>query len=418
MQYFTFVGMGDLKKKQYKEVIYDFNGELTVSKFVQEPIFEHFKESIDEVDIIATQEAYDWNGKQLEQLLVRIKPGVSIKHILIPNTLTFENTVQLLVENIQQDFIMDVTHSYRDMPMTVLLSMDYIIASKKCTVCHLFYGKIGSNHEEFKIVDIIDEYHLASLGNDLKQFQKTLRIDLDPLYGQYEENKEISKFYKAVQDFNTMLELSDFERSIADIERIYKAAKKIYENTEKYYLLSPFISEILTMLEPVCNAENGFFKKKALIRILFEHDLIQIAITFADQLIREELIHYTVNPQGQNYSSSNLKYEKTIPEYKNRDVYLLSQHLILEVYQLRKANLKKNAEKTGFEDFENQYKQNIQENQAIFGRLDIKPLVVFYKDIRNKINHGSKITMEKEKIKSIISESIDIIQSLIRKEHA
>ena len=215
-----------------------------------------------------------------------------------------------------------------------------------------------------------------------------------------------------------MLELSDFERSIADIERIYKAAKKIYENTEKYYLLSPFISEILTMLEPVCNAENGFFKKKALIRILFEHDLIQIAITFADQLIREELIHYTVNPQGQNYSSSNLKYEKTIPEYKNRDVYLLSQHLILEVYQLRKANLKKNAEKTGFEDFENQYRQNIQENKVIFNRLDIKPLDIFYKDIRNKINHGSKITMDKEKIKSIISDSIEIIQSLIRKEHA
>lgn len=412
MQYFTFLGMGPIGG--YKIVEYHLNNKSLSSSFVQELIFlEHLKE-IDEVVIFSTDKAYEKNGEALEKILFKANSDIVLNLITIDQDVSFEEITDKLSKNIKSDFIMDVTHSFRDIPMTVLLSLNYLENSSNCRLKHLYYGK-GFENSPYEIIDFIDSYRLSALGAELQQFQKTLKIDLDFMIENYTSDSSLTKFFESIKEFNQMIEFCDFDNSLLAVREITSSAKKIKSKNTKYKLLLPFVDSIINMLEPVAKEKDVSTKKINLINLLLEHRLIQIAITFTDQFLREEIIHYTIDKSNPTFQIEEIQSNRCIRQIGGQNgslsdyIYKLSQYLIIDVYNLREV---RNYQRTQHADFDDRYFDTIDNNNQIIASLDKSSIDTFYLEIRNMINHGSEITLTYEEIITTIKNSIQLIESL------
>lgn len=405
MQYLTFLGMGDIEKG-YSTVSYRFEDDdkRYQSKYIQEPILKRYEKILDEIVVIVTEQSMRINGSGLQEIVNNLNMKHKLRFVIIEQNITFEEIVDKLHDIISDDFMMDVTHSFRDIPMSVLLSLNYLETSKKCKLTHLFYGKGFGSNSEYLIVDFRKNYRFSFLGNELKQFQKTLRIDIDSVTDAFADDKLINNFIESITSFNKMLEYIQFNDCLRVVRAIDSAAKNILVKTSRFKLLIPFVTEIHEMFRPVLEPEDIFERKRRLIELLLKHNLIQIGITFSDQFIREELIHYTVKPYAKAFEESFLKI-RDIPKKKQK-TYYISQYLMITVYKIRGDKY--------FEDFHSVielYGNQIEKNKKNFEETDMTPINDFY-DLRNHINHGSGLEMDKCDILKIITKSFDIIAKL------
>ena len=59
---------------------------------------------------------------------------------------------------LSEDFIIDVTHSFRNIPISVTLITRYLEYSSGYHLKHLYYGNLNSEKEEGLIIDLIQQY--------------------------------------------------------------------------------------------------------------------------------------------------------------------------------------------------------------------------------------------------------------------
>ena len=195
MQYFTFIGLGP--NDGYKTVCYVFdrNEEFMVeSKFVQSAILQKYVDEVDEIIAFCTNESFKKYYADFEKEMLLIKPDISIKERRIDKDIDFNEFLKLIDEMVVEgDMIIDITHSFRVVPIVMLLSMQYLQQSHGTHVRHLFYGELNEEKSIGRIKDIIDDYRLASLASGLHQFDLTLRGSFEEFIRYYKDDDRYFK---------------------------------------------------------------------------------------------------------------------------------------------------------------------------------------------------------------------------------
>mgnify|MGYP002534121825 CR=1 FL=1 len=135
VQYFTFLGLGS-KPEGYKEVIYTFQDDpdhATISEFIQLPIIKKFADQLSEVIVFCTDESYE---KYHEALTKKTENLAGLSFIKIKHTIDFDAFVKELLSHMREneEVILDITHSFRNIPMKLLFALKYIEMTKKVKI--------------------------------------------------------------------------------------------------------------------------------------------------------------------------------------------------------------------------------------------------------------------------------------------
>lgn len=415
MQYFTTVGLGVYKETQYK--FEDDEKHVYKTNFVQEAIIDRFKDELDEAIFFVTPESKEKYWAELEGKFGKL---LKIKSIEVNRNISYEEFSAKLFENMNanEDAIIDITQSFRHIPMKLLFSLRYIELTKQLKIKHLYYGQIlnqetlhdPENETYGLIIDFIREFELQKVSELLSQFDRTLLVNSNDIEEVLEDKDEVlDRFLHNLSDFNKVIERAELNRAMNAIFSISKDAKKIINEDEKYSIIIPFINKIQNKFEAIISSAEANKRKIELIKLLHSHNRLQITITFLDQCFRDELIFKTLG-LNENTASLNSYCKSHGIKYwdgLNMD-YIFSQYLIGNVYELRgvgKVNEQKTCERilaTTDADYEqlknkiNPYKKNIR---------------AFYGDIRNSMNHGKSID-PKIDVDKVIDKMIECLENM------
>ena len=410
MQYFSFIGTGG--QNGYDEISYYFDNNPSnqiKSQFIQEAIIKNHAD-IDHIFIFATETAREkYGGILLERLKPYNKP---LDFIAISENDTFEVYTSKLLKTMRESgkVIIDITHSFRSIPMKLLFALRYIELTKNGQIQHLYYGrKVGGTGE---IVDLIQDYALQKISELLSQFDRTLMInstDVDKLFTQKDEI--IEGFISSLANFNKMIEQCEFDRTTTVIRQIIKSCNKIIKRPESYSLIRPIVRSIKNKFAIYNNCNNNVSRKIELVKVIMAHNRKQVAITFIDQLFREELIRNTLIPNDKNFSLEAYLSANLQGRHEQLDIYNLSQYLISNIYQIRRAIFYNDY---NYDEILYEKEGNIETVKKIIKCNKMcKSIKQFYGDIRNHINHGQSITGN---IDTIMHDMVVYIELLGKRE--
>lgn len=400
MQYFTFIGTG-----KYDKIKYSFQEgqkpELE-TKYVQEAIVNGFNEEIDEIFIFCTVESREAHGIILKRRLEE-QYHKKVHFIVVSFDVQTEEIVLEMNKVLKEDFIIDITHSFRNIPIAVTLITRYLEYSKGYHLKHLYYG----NSSNRLIIDMLKQYQNMQLVNELESFDKYLKVSKVSL-SKYESSKEIDDLLLVFAEFNRMIEFCEFDKSIDKIRRITELSRGILKD-KNYILIHPYLERIIMKFESVNGNKRKSLKKIALIQILLQHRLYQIAITFTDQLIREELVHYIYFPKLPDFNKQLVDQLLRYP--KRKDTYNLSTD-ILKFYEIhgKRERIDKYSE---VERYIN--KNGSVETSEKIRKLKNDKIDKFYSSIRNHINHGEEIE-EINDVENIVNDCLNLLTNFIKEQ--
>lgn len=409
MQYFSFIGMGD-KDRGYKEVYYSFENnpnEAILSRFVQKLIINRHEADLDEVYFFATKESRE---RYEDELKAQFEKKLNVYFINISIGMTYEDYTLELLKHMKEneDIILDVTHSFRYIPMKLLFALKYIELTKNVRIQHLYYGLLKKDNTG-EVVDFVNDYTMQQISDLLAQFNRTLMIngeDIDAMIVQKDD--KIKKFLEALSSFNKMIEYCEFDNSLNEIRKITESCSSIIKNEENYSLIIPIVKQIKDKFDLYSKSTNDINRKIELINILIQHQRMQVAITFIDQFFREELIRNTLDPLNKKfdlkaYLKSNCKSYK----YESTTFYKLSQYLRIDVYRLANGN-----SYCKFNDLLKGKEKEIADIQRVLTSKRKNTIDIYFNEIRNHMNHGTSVQME---IKPILNDMLDCIKEIGRR---
>lgn len=398
MQYFTFIGTS-----KYDEIKYLFQEEQKPNletKYVQEAIVNGFYGEIDEIFIFCTVESREVHGIVLKKRLEE-QYHKKVHFIEVSFDVQTEEIVLEMNKVLKEDFIIDITHSFRNIPIAVTLIIRYLEYSKGYHLKHLYYGNFSNG----LIIDMLKQYQNMQLVNELESFDKYLKVSSVSL-SKYESSKKIDNLLLVFDEFNRMIEFCEFDKSVDKIRKITELSRGILKDSN-YILIHPYLERIIMKFESVNRNKMKSLKKIALIQILLQHRLYQIAITFTDQLIREELVHYVYFPKLLDFNKQSVD---QLPRYpKRKDTYNLSTD-VLKFYEIhgKQEGINKYPE---VERYIN--KNGSAETSEKIRKLKKDKIDKFYSSIRNHINHGEEIE-DIDDVKNIVKDCLDLLTNFIK----
>ncbi len=389
MKYFTFIGTGSFNqtsnKEGYEVISYHFNDDemLVKSKFIQEAIVERFKKQLEAVYVFATDDAYAKHGEELKNHL----RGVKVSFINIDKNINFEEFSTALLSNIyaNDQIIIDVTHSFRYLPMKLLFALDYIENAKDVEIKHLYYGRMEGDNGY--IEDIAKDYQMRKISDLLSQFNRTLIINAEDIKPYLLDDGLISKFLTSLAQLNNVTELSQFKGCFNIIDSVLRLCDEILEQPKRYQLLIPFVEKIKQKLE-IVNNKNNTYGRIAFIKLLLSHRRYQVAVTFTDQLFRLEV--------------NRFNYKNKVSE---ADTYNYSQYVLALAGIRGKVNEKDKK-------LIKQTPVNIKEFKSLLSEKDVKGIKHFFGDLRNSINHGGKSSLTTKQMEEACLKVIAVIEKL------
>ena len=259
----------------------------------------------------------------------------------------------------------------------------------------------------------ISEYALQKISELLSQFDRTLMInsaDVDNLFAQKDER--IERFISSLANFNKMIEQCEFDRTTTVIRQIIESCNGIIKRPESYSLIMPVVTSIKNKFAIYNNCYNNVSRKIELVKVIMAHNRKQVAITFIDQLFREELIRNTLMPNDKNFSLEIYQSKISLGRHEQLDVYNLSQYLILNTYRIRTVFGSTDNDKYSGILYDKE--KNIQAIKDIITRNKMSDSIKrFYGDIRNHINHGQSITGD---VDTIMHDMVGYIELLGKRE--
>lgn len=401
MQYFTFLGVGTLPSG-YEEALYFFENnkdEIYASKYVQSAIIEKYYSDINEVYVFCTEKSYKLGGTNISNE-IKTKFDLDIKFIKINEFVKIEEILQKMSAVLNDDFIIDVTHSFRNIPISVTMVSNYLEVSTNNKLKHLFYGNYNRDTNEGTIIDLINQYQNSKIASALMTFDQFLKIS-DTYLTDFED-KKINNLIKGINRFNHMIDYCEFDNCVYSISQIYDFCQSILKEENKYILLSPYLKSIQSKLKNVYAEKNDTIKKIKFIKLLLDHNSLQIAITFTDQLIREELVHYSYFPEAISFKENLLN-----KICKESDFYDLSTDLLFYL-DIRNRN-----QNFHYKDYITKIREeniNLSKDVSI---LDKENINTFYLKIRNVINHGGRID-QKINVNQTILNCINSVEKFIK----
>ena len=180
-----------------------------------------------------------------------------------------------------------------------------------------------------------------------------------------------------MSSMNLKMETSDLEGSLKSCKNICDACISIIrDETKNYIIIEPFVRSIYEKFKVINKERNDCYKSIKLIELFILHRRTQAAITFIDQLFRNEIINCCVK-------------DRVFANNKEHN-YLLSQRILYGINYLNINDSRNDNNITGFD-------------QHIEIDVDIKNIVKnnastineFYSEVRNKVNHGQAVDINK-----------------------
>lgn len=107
-------------------------------------------------------------------------PEAVLKPIDITWGISFENFIPLLKENIRDDeIILDITHSFRSIPIRMMLSLTYVEQAIHTNINHIYYGQIANRggQKQIEIEDLLVDYRMQKISQYLSEFNDTLTVN-------------------------------------------------------------------------------------------------------------------------------------------------------------------------------------------------------------------------------------------------
>ena len=415
--------------REYLHCRYTFGGKTSSLKpFVQEALIELISSSeikVERVIILCTEYAKkcNWedtnryNGSGLKKRLSNIKPQLEIECLDIPEGQSEEELwkiFSILYEKIKpaETIYLDITHSYRSLPMLVIPFINYTRLLKDIKIGGIVYGAFESLGTKTEIESIPEEKRIAPIFN-LITFDELLQwsngINLFTNFGNANLIKDLIKEktipvlkgskgkdfkYQNLENLATRLDKICKMISAVRGNRINKGKEFMYlkESIEKLSVEESIIPPLIPLLEILKKKADPFQRNSIensfhAVNWCIEHGLLQQGIT----LFQENIITYILH-----------KAELTETQKDDRE-------LVSELFG--KENWKKDLEKGEFAKI-----------NKIRNTLYFSDLAIIYNNLReyrNDINHAGfrdKLIFNEADFDEKLRESYTKLQDILKKE--
>jgi len=411
----SFLGTGD-----YENIIYCYKNKCIDNvKFIQEAIIKLFCNDFNKNDVVVvflTKEASEknWEGENgLQERLNDLKPNFKIKGVNIPIGGSPEELWKIFeiiysVLDYNDEVILDITHSFRSLPMLCIVLLNYSRFLKNIKIKGIYYGAYEAKRNNIAPIfdltsfDILQRWSIAA--ENFVDYGRTDKI--------YELVKE--KIHPILKDTKGQNEIAQRERDIINNLKnvsnnlctvrgklIYEGnsfieLKNIIKNVDSNENISnpliPLKEKILSKVLPFSTNDvlNGFRGVKWCI----DHDLIQQGIT----LLQETIITYILEKSKLDWQVLNNRVAvsdaiKSINIDKIDDGFNVANEEIVQVLI-----------------------QTIRKDETLFR---LSKLFEKLRDYRNDINHGGylknarKPDKFKNKLLNIFNKVVETIPGIL-----
>lgn len=327
MKLISFLGTGD-----YKNTIYHLKNHNCETRFIQEALV-HFLPEISDVIVFTTPEAKEKNGKQLMAIC-------KCRLELIPEE---ENIIELFTKlndllTHEDELVIDITHSYRSIPIAVLPIAHYLNIVKGIKIKGIYYGKIDHKADEpcsGSIVDLTDLLYVERWSLAMDQFLQYGKGDklagiLDEEVSHRFHNSDDQSPHNIGQLRSALAQLSKslaVNRQIAiakEAERLHKVLSKDL-HTEASGWLRFFLPLVDSLAKDVADLKDAGTSVPAQLRLarwyLRHHDPASAALV-VNEAILTKLLQTTypqINLDDDSYRR-NLR-EKIKPNHPINRIY-------------------------------------------------------------------------------------------------
>ncbi|WP_456471824.1 TIGR02221 family CRISPR-associated protein [Methanocaldococcus sp.] len=396
----TFLG-----SNKYRPYSYEYNGvKSDETKFIQKALLDLICKNWEEdykiiIFVTKTAKEYNWEGKIYEDKK-GLKDEISdsfkdkIKLVDIPDGNTVEEIWEIFKKVVNEfkdkdEIYLDITHSFRYLPMLVSAIIDYAKITKNIEVKKIFYGNIYTNPA--KIMELqeisvfldwakaIDKFLSSGFVEDLYNLSRYKNMNLFD-----NKNVELERLIKdTIGKIKVYSEYLSTVRGVEIDEFDYDEFKENLKKVINGIGVIPFLSPLIPLLYKIEDLFRDFktrdkYNTFRAVNLCLEFNLIQQAYTLLQESIITiickdlELDHKNKNIRG-NVSSALYIYNRRIPKDKWR---VTDKNIINTVINyIEKNNL---DHLVRLYDKLTNYRNNI--NHAGFNENKIKP-----KDIKKKI---------------------------------
>ncbi|MBF0580103.1 CRISPR-associated DxTHG motif protein [Erysipelotrichaceae bacterium RD49] len=426
MKYITFLGLGP--RDGYSELITFFEGDeenISCTKLVQHHIYENYKDQIDKIYVFETQQSHDKYFTELCNVI----PQEIVEEVLIDQNISSEKFVDHLI-NILEDsdeVILDVTHSFRKIPIRLLFALRYVEAMKDVKIRSIFYGEVEKQNtdQQYSIVhDLVKDYQLQKVAEYLSQFDRTLIIRKKDWEQLSLGDKTIENLLNSLAAFNEMTEFCNLDKAVQTVQKISENARAIENQKNKatgsnpYIMLVPLAKQIQKKFQNIDPRNSDQKNLIEIIRIMIEHERYQLAITFTDELFGRELIRNTIDPKTKKFDVRQMMKKTGYRFYKVRDnrfSYFSTQYLKERLGIKTNANILPAA----YDELESAlgpFEQNIKRLQSICTQpSNLEVIHHFSDECRNVINHASGSARSGDDLKLDIRQTVFKMLKIIEK---
>jgi len=326
-----FLGTND-----YKECLYEFTKEESHQTcYTQLAILKKHKNDIGKIIVFLTEDARKKNWEGVGKLKEQIKSITSINpvEVDIPNGFNNEDLLGIftrITNSIDEnaELIIDVTHSFRSLPITLSSVLNYLKSTKNCKIYKIYYGAfevlgnprdvdnkpieeriapmldityLDTIQEWAKAVDNLLKFGNANLLNELSQ--NAIKPILIETQGKDENASTIRKIVKDLVHLTENLYTCRSKELLAfNFDEFNKLLNSIIQNDK----LLPQVITPLKKIQEKTKTFNNQNKTKNLILLVewcLDFNWIQQAYT----LLQESIISFILEKLNQNYINEDTR---------------------------------------------------------------------------------------------------------------
>lgn len=315
----------------YKECYYQFNDQSRyLTNYTQKAILQKHAGEISRIIVYLTNEARknNWEGyNKLKDQLLSVNPDIPLHEYDIPNG--FSNDQLLSIFSIITDsilpneqLIIDVTHSFRSLPITLSSVLNYLKQTKNITIEKIYYGAfevLGNPREvdqipiENRIAPMLDITYLDTIQqwtvaiNNFIYFGNTTALKelsnsaIKPILIETKgRDKTASNIREVVNQLDALMQYIYTCRSLEIIDFNFDNLKqKIEEIIQNNSILPQLTLPFINLKEKFENFNNNNPIKNCILCVEFclSFNWIQQAYT----LLQENFISYLLQLIEENY---------------------------------------------------------------------------------------------------------------------
>jgi len=315
----TFISF--LGTNNYKECTYKFSeNEYFQTNYTQVAVLKKHLQDIDKIVIFLTEDARrnNWGGAGKLKEQINNICSITPVEVDIPNGFNNNDLLEIfnkITSSItdKSDLIIDVTHSFRSLPITLSAVLNYLKSTKECSIHKIYYGAfevLGNPRDvdnipvekrlapvlDITYLDLIQEWtravdNLLKFGN-ANLLQELSKNAIKPILIETKGKDEVASKIRSIVD--RLAELNKNIYSCRSKELLNFDFDTFNQNLEFIITRNVILPQIVLPLKKLKVKINGFsnqYKIENLIRIVkwcIEYNWIQQAYT----LIQESIITY------------------------------------------------------------------------------------------------------------------------------